>query len=226
MLGGLMRTTDVSLLGLGLPLPGFLLDAAGALGFSWPESDEMELFRIGKEHIASGIDYLEIRGEVDDAITELLETNESEGLAAFDRFRLRLTSMAGSHMMVSGVSAPAIGVAYLAAGALVLALKIRAIMILIEAAILLAMQAFSAFLGPLGIGGIAAKLAALRLQLEAATRAVETAMQPVLQVAATVIEQYTSVATPLLQNRPMRETPARETPTAEGDVPWLTSTTA
>ena len=203
--GNIPGTTRASFLGMGLPIPTFLIKAAAALGFKWPESDEMELFRIGKNYIASGIEYMKIRGEVDEAISELLSNNESDGLDAFDRFQRRLTSLAGSHMMISGTSAPAIGVAYLAAGGLVLALKVHAIMILIEAAITMAMQAFGAVLGPLGVGALAAKLAALRAQLEGAIRAVETAMKPVLKVAEQVISIYTKVATPMLKNRPMNK---------------------
>ena len=203
--GSIPGTTRASFLGMGLPIPTFLIKAAAALGFKWPESDEMELFRIGKNYIASGIEYMKIRGEVDEAIKELLSNNESDGLDAFDRFQRRLTSLAGSHMMISGTSAPAIGVAYLAAGGLVLALKVHAIMILIEAAITMAMQAFGAVLGPLGVGALAAKLAALRAQLEGAIRAVETAMKPVLKVAEQVISIYTKVATPMLKNRPMNK---------------------
>lgn len=210
LLGGLLGDTPggtsqgPTFLGFGLPIPGFLMEAATKMGFVWPQSDEMQLFSIGRNHISAGMEFNKLRGDVNDAVTELLENNESDGLAAFERFQQRLSSMAGSHMMVSGISAPALGIAYLAAGALVLAYKVHAIMILIEAAILLAMQAFSAFLGPLGLGGIAAKIAALRVKLMTALKAVQMGMSKVFDVAARVVEQYTKVATPALQDRPSR----------------------
>ena len=211
MLGGITggmsggKSQGPTFLGFGLPIPGFLMEAAAKLGFVWPQSDEMQLFAIGRNYISSGIEFNQLRADVNDAVSELLESNESDGLAAFERFQKRLSSMAGSHMMVSGLAAPALGIAYLAAGALVLAYKVHAIMILIEAAILFASQAFGALLGPLGLGAIAAKIAALRVQLMSALKAVKFGMSKVLDVAARIVEMYTKVATPILQNRPARK---------------------
>lgn len=212
-LGG--QGSGISFLGIGLPLPSFLTDAAAQLGFAWPQSDEMQLFAIGKNHVAAGMEFMRIRGEVNDATDALLSENESDDLEAFGTFQSGLST----HMMVSGISAPALGVAYIAAGALVLALKIQMLMILAEAAIAMATRSFGFLLGPLGaLGGMAqaaAQLAALRAKVAAAIAAVQAGMTKVLDIAAQVVEEYTKVMTPKLQNRPMRKE-SDPTPDAPG----------
>lgn len=195
-------------------LPVWLEPTAAMLGFRFPDVSERALIGLGATYARLARNFEQTRVLVDEAGAGLLSTNHGEALVAFTGFRERLSGPNASHMIVSASAAGAISAAYLAAGATVLAMKLKVTATLADAFVkseaVTALMVAEPVTAP-AILKIRAALATLVTTLNTVVPMAEKAVTTLLQTAARAIELYTGVATPLLRNRPMAR--QRETDT-------------
>jgi len=199
-----------------IELPDWLRGTADIVGFQFPKISERALFSLGQEYARLARNFEQTRESTDDATSSLLTTNFGEAIAAFSMFRERLSGPNASHMAVSAAAAGVIAAAYCGAGVEVVAMKLKVIAAMVKA--FLKSEAVAALAATVpetapGIMALGTIAEGVLTALTAIVIAGERGVTALFQVAGRVLELYTSVATPVLQNRPTDE--------QRGDVPYV-----
>lgn len=188
---------------MGMQLPDELIDVLAMLGLTWPEADEELLFeRAGHwKEFSSGVG--DQRELADDAVMTMLAENTSPGLERFDDYWDRIAGDWG-HLTASSITAGTVAVAYYAAAALVLAMKIAVIVQLIALAIVLAAAAASSYV-TLG-SSFAAAAAYARTTFTAIQRIVRMTIRAIADygpILAELVGALAEIGTLVLDSRPI-----------------------
>ncbi|MGK5742709.1 hypothetical protein [Micromonospora sp. URMC 103] len=111
---------------MGLEIPGELADLLNELGYTWPKSDETQLFALGQQWIQFAGTLGEVGQEADAAVRSALTGNRG---ADIDAFQAKWSGdEAGRQVLAEGMTgAQAIGATLIVCAGIVLALKINVI---------------------------------------------------------------------------------------------------
>lgn len=197
-------------------LPVWLSDTAALIGFTFPDISERALLILGREYAALARNLEQSRASTDGVTSNLTVLNHGPAMTAFTLYRERLSGPNGSHMIVSVTAAGVMSTAYCGAAAVVMGMKAKAILALMDA--LLATGTVKAFAAtsPKAAAWVGALTLVVEQALTVLTGIVAVAKQDIttlFAVAGRVIELYTSVATPVLQDRP--------SDADRGDIPYV-----
>lgn len=203
---------------MGLQLPPEAIEALAYLGMTWPEADEELLLERGQQWLTFSEKAQEQRTEANHAVEQMLSTNESLGLKAFEVYWTRVGGDWG-HLNGSAVTAQAIGVACIAAAGVVLAMKIAVIAQLIALAIVL-VAAIAAALETLG-----ASLAAAAAYADKVYRTIQRIIRAAIDAIAkygprlaSMVGSLLEIVTKVVDSRPIHQGPdADEEPQSEAD---------
>jgi len=190
---------------MGLQLPPEAIEALAYLGMTWPEADEELLLQRGERWLEFAEQGGEQRDDANVAVEAMLATNESLGLKAFEIYWMRVGGDWG-HLNGSVVTAQAIGIAYLAAAALVLAMKLAVIVQLVALAVVL-VAAIAAALETLG-ASLAAAAAYARTVYSTIQRIVKATIDAIGEYGprlAGLVGSLLEIVTKVVESRPIHQ---------------------
>jgi hypothetical protein len=111
---------------VGIDIPGELADLLNELGYTWPKSDETQIFELAQEWIALGNQLAPIAGEAARVVDGLGPGNQGPAMTAFQE-KWGGDKAAVNVLRNGATGATVLGAALLVCGAVVLALKINVI---------------------------------------------------------------------------------------------------
>lgn len=118
--------------GADIALPVWLEGAAALVAFEFPIISEGALAALSRDYLTLAFALEQDRRQIDLAAVGLTDSSFGPAVTAFSLHRERLSGPNGSHMIVSSTTAGLIGAAYAGAAAEVVAMKLSAILSLID----------------------------------------------------------------------------------------------
>jgi hypothetical protein len=107
-------------------LPGELADLLNELGYTWPKSDEVQLFEVGQDWLSFSTTLQQIQQDASSAVQGVWSGNQGDGIDAF-RKAWSAADAAPAVLADGATGAQLVGAALFVCAGVVLALKINVI---------------------------------------------------------------------------------------------------